>query len=841
MRIVIDMQGAQTNSRFRGIGRYTLSLAQAIVRNRGEHEVILVLSGLFPDAIEPIRAAFDDLLPQENIRVWHAPGPVSEYQPGNEWCHQVAERIREAFLFSLRPDVVHVSSLFEGYSDDAVTSIGVFTQQIPTVVTLYDLIPLLNPETYLKPNLTYALYYQRKIESLKRANLWLAISESAANEGHAALALPVEAVVNISTACDAIFQSLKISENEKQQLLTRFGITQSFILYSGGADARKNLHRLIRSYAGLPKLLSDAHQLVLAGRLSKDEMTKLRQTAKSADIREDQLLFTGYITDKELAQFYKLCAVFVLPSLHEGFGLPALEAMSCGAAVIGANTTSVPEVIGRQDALFDPYDEAAISQKLAQVLSDVTFRSELAAHGLIQARKFSWDESAQRAVAAFEKLHSVKNDKSMPSESGNILPDLVRAIATIVPSNIPNTEILKLAYALSHIHTDDAPKHLFVDISELMQRDAITGVTQAIYSLLKELLEAPPEGYVVEPIYATMDTPGYRCARRFSPILYDGSSNPVDEPINYRPGDIFLGLNSQQRIVASQKEYLASLHRDGVTVFSVVYDMPPLLISSTFKADSDSDHKSQLETLSSFDGAVCISRAVADELTEWLQVHGPKRSRPFKVGWFHLGADIENSVSTRGVGDDDKNALHELTRRLTFLLVGTVESRKGQTQTLDAFELLWKQGGDANLVVVGTQGRMVNELAERLHTHPELGNRLFWLKEISDEYLKKVYTMSSCLIAASEGEGFGLPLIEAAQHKLAIIARDIPVFREVAGEHAHYFRGMAPDDLAQSIKKWMQLYDTDQHPKSDNIPWLTWKQSAQSLLLQILPSEIGSI
>ncbi len=76
MRIVIDMQGAQTESRFRGIGRYTMSFTQAIVRNRGKHEVFLALSGMFPHTIEPIRAAFHGLLPQENIRVWHAPGPV---------------------------------------------------------------------------------------------------------------------------------------------------------------------------------------------------------------------------------------------------------------------------------------------------------------------------------------------------------------------------------------------------------------------------------------------------------------------------------------------------------------------------------------------------------------------------------------------------------------------------------------------------------------------------------------------------------------------------------------------------------------------------------------------
>lgn len=114
MRIVIDMQGAQTASRIRGIGRYTLSLTQAIVRNRGRHEIIIALNGLFPDTIEPIRAAFHSLLPQENIRVWYVPGPVRECDPGNIWRREVAERIREAFLENLQPDVVHVSSLFRG-------------------------------------------------------------------------------------------------------------------------------------------------------------------------------------------------------------------------------------------------------------------------------------------------------------------------------------------------------------------------------------------------------------------------------------------------------------------------------------------------------------------------------------------------------------------------------------------------------------------------------------------------------------------------------------------------------------------------------------------------------
>ena len=121
MRIVIDMQGVQTESRYRGIGRYTLSFARAVVRNRGEHEVFLALSGLFPETIEPIRAAFDGLLPQENIRVWLAPGPVKEFESGNECRREVAELVREAFLASQRTALV---APVDGYVAKRVVQLG---------------------------------------------------------------------------------------------------------------------------------------------------------------------------------------------------------------------------------------------------------------------------------------------------------------------------------------------------------------------------------------------------------------------------------------------------------------------------------------------------------------------------------------------------------------------------------------------------------------------------------------------------------------------------------------------------------------------------------------------
>jgi glycosyltransferase involved in cell wall biosynthesis len=125
MRLVLDLQGAQGTSRERGIGRYSLALAQAIVRNRGHHEIYIVLNGLFPEAVQSIRAAFDDILPQDNIQVWQAPaGLAPNGGIDNTWKRHAAELIREAFIGSLEPDLVHISSLFEGFGEVCIMITG---------------------------------------------------------------------------------------------------------------------------------------------------------------------------------------------------------------------------------------------------------------------------------------------------------------------------------------------------------------------------------------------------------------------------------------------------------------------------------------------------------------------------------------------------------------------------------------------------------------------------------------------------------------------------------------------------------------------------------------------
>lgn len=262
----------------------------------------------------------------------------------------------------------------------------------------------------------------------------------------------------------------------------------------------------------------------------------------------------------------------------------------------------------------------------------------------------------------------------------------------------------------------------------------------------------------------------------------------------------------------------------------VVYDLLPIQLPHCFFEGASGSLRSWLEVVSESDGAIAISRSVAEDLEKWIERNGKRRPPFFAIDWFHLGADVEHSIPSAGLPENAGDVLARLEIESSFLMVGTLEPRKGHGQVLDAFERLWADDHPARLVIVGKQGWMVEELAERLRAHPENGIRLFWIEDGSDEYLEKLYAAATCLIAASFGEGFGLPLIESAQHGLPIIARDLPVFREVAGGHAFYFRTEDPGELAGAVHDWLALHESGAHPRSHEMRWLTWKESATRLL-----------
>lgn len=824
MRIVIDMQGAQTDSRFRGIGRYSLSIAQAIVRNAGKHEVLLILNAKLPESIPEIRNSFKGLIPDERIRVFEVP----QSEKFGDWSSLAAEAIREKFIESLNPDITLITSVFEGYHSNAVTSVGVYAGASRTAAILYDLIPLICPDNYLS-NDELKIYYYRKIDWLKNAGLLLAISDSSRNEAIAELGVSEDRILNISTAIDARFSIAASAADTELAVLESLGISRGFLLYApGGFDSRKNFARLIESYSLLTSDIRSSYQLVIVSKLSPQHREDLNQIASDHGLSADELVLPGYVDDEDLIKLYRLARLFVFPSLHEGFGLPLLEAMACGAPVIGSNTTSIPEVIGFSGALFDPTSVDEMTVKILSGLTDETFRENLLTHQKQQVAKFSWDKTAQVAIYALEKLYQKSK------HTHEITNDLIYVLGNL-PRNakLQDSSLREVANCIA-FNQGSEQQQLLLDISTIVQTDARTGIQRVVRSLLKQLLDNSADNMCIKPIY--FDGSVYRYASMFCQEKFNKKIAENDEAIDFWQGDIYLSLDLNMHITNKTQAFHRKLNNRGVRVCYVVYDILLANHPEWWGAENANYFLTWLTNIGEVaTDLICISNTVANEVTEWYRRNPPNRIEDGpRISSFHLGADMENSLPSAGLPTIDECILDGISEHPSFLMVGTIEPRKGHEQVVHTFEQLWLEGLDINLVIVGKQGWMVDELVAKLSSNPELNKRLFWLDGISDQYLEKVYAASTCLIAASYAEGFGLPLIEAAQHHLPIIARDIPVFREVAGEHAYYFKASTSGELAQSINSWLKLYETNSHPKSDEMPWLTWHKSSEDLIRILL-------
>lgn len=411
MRIVIDLQSCQTtSSRNRGIGRLSLALTEAMVRENASNDIWVALNANFPDTISSIRQRFEGLLPSNRIVVFHALHDVGHINSGNAWRTRTAEALREHFLAGLKPDIVHVSSLFEGLSDDAVTSTQ--SSNFSSSVTLYDLIPHVRPDVYLTDKQTRS-WYMRKIDDLKKASLFLAISEHTRQEAIEALQLRLEQVVNISAAVDPNFKATVISPDQEGELRQRYGLYKPFVMYTGGIEHRKNIEGLISAFASVNASFRSSLQLAIVCSVQPAQRERLLDFAARNGLSPDDVVLTGFVTDEDLVRLYNLCRLFVFPSLYEGFGLPVLEAMACGAAVICANNSSLPEIIGRNDTLFDATDPKAIAHAMVRVLSDESYRDELRNYGLRRCRDFSWQTSARRALSAFEELSKANRPRRL--------------------------------------------------------------------------------------------------------------------------------------------------------------------------------------------------------------------------------------------------------------------------------------------------------------------------------------------------------------------------------------------------------------------------------------------
>jgi glycosyltransferase involved in cell wall biosynthesis len=264
------------------------------------------------------------------------------------------------------------------------------------VSTIHDAIPYIYPHTSTR--LDWLIYHYWLPLAVRRLDAIITVSEQSKADILRYLPVKAEDVTVVPEAAGPRYRPMEPARSE--EVLLRLGISFPYILYVGSIEARKNLARLLEAYAQL-RCWSQKWKLVIVG-APKWKYTpifdKLQQLQLASEVH-----FTGHVADEDLPALYNGAAVFVFPSLYEGFGLPVLEAMACGVPVITSNCSSLPEVAGDAALLVEPRDVNAIAAAMRRVLEEFDVAAELRAKGLARARQFTWERTAKETIAVYTK------------------------------------------------------------------------------------------------------------------------------------------------------------------------------------------------------------------------------------------------------------------------------------------------------------------------------------------------------------------------------------------------------------------------------------------------------
>ncbi len=270
----------------------------------------------------------------------------------------------------------------------------------PVVATIHDLAFEHLPETFNRRSWMQLRLTVRR--TARRAAQIITVSEFSRSDIGRTYGIPPDRITVTPEAAPPSLLPVT-NETELRRIRESYGIQQNYILSLCSIQPRKNLVRLIEAYSCLrgvrPKV--KLPQLVLAGKrgwLDGETFRAAEQNALGKDI-----LFTGYVPERDLAGLYSGAVCFVYPSYFEGFGLPVVEAMQCGVPVIAGNRTSLPEVVGEAGLLFDPFDTQALVNALTRLLDDSACRAALRAKGLERAKQFSWRTTAKLTLDAYQK------------------------------------------------------------------------------------------------------------------------------------------------------------------------------------------------------------------------------------------------------------------------------------------------------------------------------------------------------------------------------------------------------------------------------------------------------
>jgi len=367
MRVAIDARKLHDF----GIGTYTRNLLRHLARIDRDNEYVL----LCHQADLGIAAQLGS-----NFRTVLEPSPN----------YSIREQIHVPWtLRREKPDVFHSPHY-------------VLPPAVPSksIVTIHDCIHIMFPQ-YLPNRMAYAYAKASMWSAARQSNRILTVSEASKRDIIRFFNAPADKIVVVYNAIDERFR-VPPAEEAIARVRERYQLDRRFVLYAGNIKPHKNLVRLIEAFADLRANGFDDLTLLIIG----DEISKLpalRRAVHSHKLHK-HVRFLGYLQDDMLAILYRLAAVFVFPSLYEGFGLPPLEAMASGTPVVTSNVSSLPEVTGGAAVLVDPYEVDSIREGIERVLTDPLLRDELRTKGIARSLEFSWEGSVARTREIYEEV-----------------------------------------------------------------------------------------------------------------------------------------------------------------------------------------------------------------------------------------------------------------------------------------------------------------------------------------------------------------------------------------------------------------------------------------------------
>ncbi|MBI4744908.1 MAG: glycosyltransferase family 4 protein [Actinobacteria bacterium] len=365
MRIGID--GRMVLDKTTGIGQYTFNILKELAQIDKKNQYIIFSD----DRLKEFVSDKDNfILEKTGTKVF-----------------SVSEQVVLPFLISKNKiDVFHTPSF----------AAPVFLP-CSSIMTIHDLIHLNFPDLFSRK---VRIYYE---EVVKRAALRMkkiiAVSESSKKDIIKWLNLDPDKIVVIYNGVSRIYHPTE-DENTLNSVKNKFGISKRFILFVGNRKPHKNILRLIEAFKILKNKV-DCSLLIITDNDSR--FTEPEEKVLELDLSND-VIISGPVENEELPLLYSAADVFILPSLCEGFGLPALEAMSCGTPVVASETSSLPEVIGSAGILIDPYDVNSIADALEKILEDDVLRKEMIKRGYSQAAKFNWRDTAGKTLEVYENV-----------------------------------------------------------------------------------------------------------------------------------------------------------------------------------------------------------------------------------------------------------------------------------------------------------------------------------------------------------------------------------------------------------------------------------------------------